>query len=171
MSTRRTVVGMAVLAGLGLSGCANLLATLVGTEPLVRIKVVNDSARQFVSPNIAVCPNGITQPPHHFVEVPAVLAPGESITYTTEEIAGTDGNCRTFTTDFMLGICTWQFGSTRDDLATADQRFGGQIGFQFQCGDTVILHWLDTDETGGSWTAEIITAPGNQVPTAPFQAL
>lgn len=163
---------MAVLAGLGLGGCTNLLEALVARQPFVRIKVVNDSVRQFVSPVIAVCPNGIQNEPHHFVQTPAVLAPGESITYTTTEIGGSDGNCQTFNTNFMLGVCTWEFGSTRETLTPAtNQRFGGQIGFQFECGDTVILHWLDTDETGGSWTAEVLTAPGNQAPSAPFQSL
>jgi hypothetical protein len=172
MSRRRIVVLTAVLAGLGLSGCTALLEALAGKDPFVRIKVVNDSVRQTVSPNIAVCPNGIENDPHHFVQTPPVLGPGESISYTTEEIAGTDGNCQTFATNFALGVCSWQFGSSRETLApAASQRFGGQIGVQFQCGDTVILHWLDTDETGGSWTAEVITATGNQPPSAEFQLL
>jgi hypothetical protein len=170
MSTRRTVVFLAVLAGLA-AGCPDLLDQLV-PQPLVRIKVVNDSAAQFVSPNIAVCPNGIEIPPHYFVQPPPVLGPGASVTYTTQEVAGsTDGNCQTFDTNFMLGVCTWDFGAAADNLApAADQRFGGQIGFQFHCGDTVILHWLDTDETGGSWTAEVVPAPGNPPPNAPFQS-
>ena len=172
MSRRRIVGLLAVLAALGAGGCANLLEALRIPQPLVRIKVVNDSVRQTVRPNIAVCPNGIESEPHHFVRTPPVLGPGESITYTTAEIAGTDGNCQTFDTNFMLGVCTWEFGDSRETLApAAAQRFGGQIGFQFQCGDTVILHWLDTDEVGGSWTAEVITAIGNQLPSAPFQSL
>jgi hypothetical protein len=171
MSTRWTVVVTAMLASLAASGCADVFSTLVGVQPVVQIKVVNDSERQTVSPNIAVCPNSIEQPPHYFVDIPPVLGPGESITYTTEELAGSDGNCRTFNTSFMLGICTWQFGPTRDDMTTVDQRFGGRIGSQFQCGDTVILHWLDTDEVGGSWTAEVVPARGNQPPSASFQSL
>jgi len=171
MSTRTAVVVFAVLGVLVASGCADLFGTLLSAGPMVRIKLVNDSERQFVSPNVAVCPNGITDPPHHFVEVPPVLGPGESITYTTEELAGTDGNCQTFSTNFMIGLCTWHFGPARDDLTTSEQRFGGQIGVQFQCGDTVILHWLDTDEAGGTWTAEVVTAPGSEPPTASFQLL
>ena len=170
MSTRRTVVSLAVLAGLTAGGCPNWLDQL-GPDPLVQIKVVNDSAAQIVSPIIAVCPNGIENQPHYF-STPPVLAPGESITYTTQQIAATDGNCETFGTAFMLGVCSWEFGTAADNLApAANQRFGGQIGFQFQCGDTVILHWLDTDATGGSWTAEVVPAIGNPAPTAPFQSL
>ena len=104
MPMRMTVASFAALVALAAGGCTNLLETMLGGGEMVRIKLVNDSERQFVSPNVAVCPNGITDPPHHFVEVPPVLGPGESITYTTEELAGTDGNCQTFSTNFMIGL-------------------------------------------------------------------
>jgi hypothetical protein len=137
---------------------------------IVRIKLVNDSQAQYVQPHLRVCPLGMATDPHYPLANPPILAPGQSATYTTAQIAGDDGNCQTFSTDFMLGLCGWGYGTNRNNLSDTGQRYGGQIGYQFWCGDTVILHWTD-DGGPGIWTSEVQSAVGNEPPVAPFQSL
>ncbi|MFH1420234.1 MAG: hypothetical protein ABII12_18330 [Planctomycetota bacterium] len=137
----------------------------------VTIRLINDSETQTVAPNLGLCPNGMANQPHYFVSTPPVLAPGEETTYTGCQIAGCGGNCETYSTDFMVGLCGWQYGPSADDLTATENRFGGQIGMQFNCGDTITLRWCDEGAAGGTWTSEVQTAPGNAAPTADFQNL
>ena len=140
-------------------------------EAMVQIRLVNDSETKYVAPNLRVCPNGMANDPHHMVTPPPVLAPGEQTAYTSAEIAGSDGDCLVFATDFMIGLCGWAHGPSGDDLSTAATRYGGQIGFQFSCGDTVILRWSGEGTNGGTWTSEVQPAAGNEPPSAEFQEL
>jgi hypothetical protein len=137
------------------------------------ITLFNDSCGTYISPKFGVCPNGMTEEPHHFVDPPAVIAPGESVTYTTDQVAGaTDGDCQAFTTAFTVGTPGWGYGPTSnpDTMTYVDTRFVGVIGTQFHCGDTIKLHWSNcaTGSGPGTWTSEVIPGPGNPAPTAPF---
>ena len=144
----------AIVGTLGAAGCADLWTLLAsGEEGIVQIRFVNDSATETVAPNVGVCPNGMASEPHYFLDSPPVIAPGEEVTYTTWQIAGLGGNCLFYSTDFMIGLCGWQYGPSADDLTAVETRYGGQIGFQFSCGDTVILRWSDAGEAGGAWTS------------------
>jgi hypothetical protein len=164
-----TVAGV---GGFGCLGCADLFPFLAcGEESVVEIRLMNDSATQFVAANLGVCPNGMANEPHYFVDAPHVLAPGEEVTYTTRQVAGLAGNCLIFSSDFMIGLCGWEYGSSAEELTAVATRYGGQIGFQFSCGDTVILRWSEAGETGGAWTSEVQPAPGNDAPVAEFQEL
>lgn len=156
---------------MGIGSSCLLPAGTCTDETTVWIKLANDSATQYVAPNIGICPNGMASQPHHFVATPPVLGPGEEVTYTSCQIAGSDGNCLTFATDFAIGLCGWQYGAAADNLESATKRFGGQIGTQFNCGDTVTLRWSDAGDTGGTWTSEVQPATGNPTPTADFQEL
>ncbi len=171
MLTRAAAIVLALAGVFACTGCKDWFNVVLDSRSTVRIKLVNTSETQFVRPNIGVCPNGMALPPHHFMASPPVLAPGEEITLTTGELGGADGNCITFSTNFMIGMCDWQYGPAADDLASAGKRYGGQIGFQFRCGDTVILRWSDEGEAGGTWTSEVETATGNEPPAADFQLL
>jgi hypothetical protein len=169
----KTMLGMAAIVGsLSCAGCAELWTLLAsGEEALVQITLVNESETQTVAPNLGVCPNGMASEPHYFVDSPPVIAPGEEVTYTTGQIAGLGGNCLFFSTDFMIGLCGWQYGPSADELTSVDTQYGGQIGFQFSCGDTVIMRWSDTGENGGAWTTEVQPGAGNDAPVAEFQEL
>lgn len=159
-----------MVAWFAVSGCDDqCLFCAAQDEGAVTVRLINDSAAQHVSPNLGVCPNGMAAQPHVFVDPLPVLGPGEEITYTTTGIAGSQGDCLRYTTDFMIGLCGWQYGASADDLVNGGRPYGGQIGFQFQCGDTVILRWLDDGEEGGEWTSEVETAPGNEPPAGEFQ--
>ncbi len=170
----RSVSRVVVVAALGTAclgtTCVQFLAPC-GETSTVTVKLINDSSTDTVAPNLGFCPNGMANQPHYFVSTPPVLGPGEEITYTACQIAGGYGNCDTYSTDFMVGLCGWQYGASAENLTATANRFGGQIGAQFFCGDTVTLRWTDTGATGGTWTSEVATATGNAAPTADFQAL
>ncbi len=160
-----SLIGVAILCT---GGCDPI--TTVDPNTIVTITVVNDSQTQFVQPKLRVCPEGMLVEPHFPLANPPILAPGQSVTYTTAQIAGASGNCQTFSTNFMLGLCGWGYGTDRAALLDTAARYGGQIGFQFHCGDTVILHWTDGAEAG-TWSSEVQPAEGNPAPVAAFQSL
>ena len=150
--------------------CSVPVVTCEDDEQIV-IKLVNNSTTQSVAPNIGVCPNGMASQPHHFVSTPPVLGPGESVTYTTCELGGADGNCQTASADMMIGMCGWEYGTDASALTATQRQFGGQIGAQFSCGDTVTLSWSDAGDAGGTWTSSVEPATGNSAPSADFQEL
>ncbi len=155
-----------------LSGATCLQFLVPCTEQaMVTVRLINDSAAQSVSPNLGFCPNGMASQPHFFVGAPPVLGPGEEATYTSCEVAGSFGNCQSFSADFMVGLCGWRFGADQAQLAQVPRRFGGAIGQQFSCGDTIILRWSDAGGNGGAWTSEVQPAAGNSPPAAAFQEL
>jgi hypothetical protein len=135
------------------------------------INVFNDSCATYISPRLGVCPNGMAQPPHYFVEPPPVITPGQSVSYTSDQIAGAvDGDCSTFS-GLVVGIPGWGYGPTSnpDTMTYVETRFVGLVGVQFHCGDTINLRWSNCTTGGeGTWTSEVIPAPGNPDPTAPF---
>lgn len=178
------IVGLALWTG---SGCPSPTSLSNGSQnggsaspntdvalpTTLTITLFNDSCGTYIAPKFGVCPNGMTAEPHHFVDPPAVLAPGKSITYTTDQVAGaTDGNCSSFPTAFTVGIPGWGYGPTSnpDTMTYVDSRFVGVIGVQFNCGDTIRLRWsnCDTGSGQGSWTSEVIPGPGNAATTTPF---
>jgi len=140
-------------------------------ETMVTVRLINDSTSQYVAPNLGFCPLGMATQPHFFVASPPVLGPGEEATYTSCELAGVYGNCQTYNSDFMTGLCGWAYGTNQEQLSQTIRRFGGQIGAQFNCGDTIILRWTEAGEAGGTWTSEVEPATGNPQPQTPFQAL
>lgn len=142
-----------------------------GEDATITVRLINDSTSQSVAPNLGFCPLGMATQPHFFVATPPVLGPGEEITYTSCEIAGAYGNCQTYNSDFMTGLCGWEYGANQAQLSQTIRRFGGQIGVQFNCGDTIILRWTEAGEAGGTWTSEIEPATGNPQPQTAFQAL
>lgn len=144
--------------------------TALDPSAMVTIRIVNASVTQFVSPNLRVCPKGLSEPPHYFVDPPPVLAPGQETTYTTGQIAGADGDCRLYPATFMIGMCGWQYGTDAGALSPRAVRYGGQIGVQFSTGDTVTLRWTEGAD-GGSWTSDVEPAPGNSPPSAAFQLI
>jgi hypothetical protein len=167
-----TWLPIAALGGFGCVNCAEWFPVLAcGDGSVVEIRLVNESDTEYVAGNLGVCPNGMAVEPHYFIDSPPVLAPGEEVSYTTGQVAGLGGNCLVYTTDFMIGLCGWQYGPSADELTAVATRYGGQIGFQFSCGDTVILRWSDTGAAGGAWTAEVQPAAGNSTPVAEFQEL
>ena len=152
-----------------------------GQEPAhpttLKVTLFNDSCGTYISPKFGACPMGMPQQPHYFVEPPAVVAPGQSVTYFTDQVAGTtDGDCVAFATEFTVGVPGWGYGPTDNpDTMTyvgmpTDPPYIGIIGVQFQCGDAIELRWsnCDTGSGAGSWTSEVIPGPGNPAPTAPF---
>jgi hypothetical protein len=166
-----TILGLTGLV-VGTAGCTDLFPLPgCGDDARVQIKLINDSTSRYVAPNLGICPNGMASQPHHFVKPAPLLAPGQEVTYTSCQIAGSDGSCTTFSSEFSIGLCGWQYGPSEDELTSALRRFGGQIGTQFGCGDTVILRWSDNDAGGGSWTSEVEPASGNNPPAADFQEL
>lgn len=171
MPARSAIVALTLATMLACGGCPFDPGIWGDASSRVQIRLENTSATEYVAPNVGVCPNGMAQPPHYFLEPPPVLGPGQSFTFTTTQLAGFDGNCATFATDFMIGLCGWQYGPAAADLAATTQRFGGQIGFQFRCGDTVILRWTDAGAAEGTWSSEVVSGPGNEPPTADFQSL
>jgi len=138
-------------------------------ESSVRIYLVNDSTTHVVAPKLGVCPVGMTTEPHYFVDPIPNIQPGESVVYTTRQIAGNHGVCTNADPAFSIGLCGWSYGTCTCAMTHVAQKFGGQIGFQFNCGDTIILRWTDTGGAGGTWTSEGLTAAGNAAPTADFQ--
>jgi hypothetical protein len=175
MTTRTRVsgqlfIGVACAAALSGSTCLQLL-TPCTEDAMVTVRLINDSATQSVSPNLGFCPNGMANVPHHFVSSPPVLGPGEEATYTSCEVAGSFGNCRSFGADFAIGLCGWRYGADQAQLTQASRRFGGQITHQFNCGDTVILRWTDAGDSGGAWASEVQAGAGNTQPGAAFQEL
>jgi len=166
----RLLLGVLCVAVLPGATCIQLF-TPCTEDAMVTVRLINDSATQTVSPNLGFCPNGMADVPHLFVSTPPVLGPGEEATYTSCEVAGSFGNCQTFTTDFMIGLCGWRYGADEAQLTQATRRFGGQITHQFNCGDTVILRWTDAGDNGGTWTSEVQPATGNTQPGEAFQEL
>ena len=155
------------------AGCMlGIMDLLGGCQPhsYIRLWLVNDSKTKYVSPHPGLCPQGLTTLPHYFVDQRPVLAPGESKSYTTVEMAGAEGLCVN-RPDFMIGLCGWNYGDDPANLTGCSDRYGGQIGYQFNCGDTVILHWTDSGAATGTWTSEVLPANGNPAPSAPFQML
>jgi len=162
----------ALVAVMGAMCCSCIPpASMCNDETTVHLTLVNGSTTQLVVPNIGVCPNGMENEPHHFVATPPVLAPGEEITYTACQLAGADGNCFTFDTAFSIGLCGWSYGPSEDELSGTRTRFGGQIGMQFNCGDTIILRWTETENAWGAWSSEVVPAPDNDPPAAEFQVM
>jgi len=163
---------LVVIGAMGGVGCADLLSLLASSDgTIVRIRLINDSVTQYVAPNLGVCPNGMASTPHYFVTPTPVIAPGREATYTTRQIAGADGSCSAAATDLEIGLCGWEHGASEAELTSVGTRFGGKIGFQFGCGDTVILRWSDAGGDDGTWTSEVEPAAGNDTPTADFQEL
>lgn len=170
MFLRTTMLVTAATVTAPFAGCLDFLSPCQLDETnTVRIRLVNNSETQYVSPNLGVCPNGMSQSPHHFVTPPPVLGPGEEMVYTSGEIGSCDGDCATYSTAFMIGLCGWSHGTSQDQLAAVNSPWGGQIGVQFNCGDTVTLRWTDAGDAGGTWSSEVETATGNAAPTAAFE--
>ncbi len=164
---RQWTAGVALLILIGMMG--GCLPAPSDSTDVIRIYLVNDSNTHYVSPNLGVCPNGMGFTPHYFVNPPPVIAPGRAVCYTTTDLAGTQGNCSSTNPLFAIGLCGWSYGPTAEGLSSHSQKYGGQIGVQFHCRDTVILRWTDGLLTGGTWNSEILTSPGNPKPSASFQ--
>lgn len=164
------LIGAACAAAVSGVTCLQLFIPCT-EDAMITVRLINDSATQSVAPNLGFCPNGMVAQPHFFVSSPPVLGPGEEATYTSCEVAGSFGNCRSFSTEFMIGLCGWQYGADGAQLTQVSRRFGGAIGQQFTCGDTVILRWSDAGNNGGTWASEVQPAPGNSQPAAAFQEL
>jgi hypothetical protein len=164
-----------VVAAVYSAGCTDLLNlfSLAGLDAQqgVRIYLVNSSTSKFVSPNPGLCPQGIENQGHSFLSESPVIAPGQAVTYTTVQIGGDTGVCASADPSFMIGLCGWRFGVDSANLSQCTQKFGGQINVQFQCGDTVILRWTDGGGENGTWSSEVLTAPGNAAPTMAFQTI
>lgn len=153
-------------------GCTEQWFSLFASDPgSVRVYLVNTSASRLVAGNLGLCSLGLENQPHRFIEQPPVLAPGESYALTTRQIGGAEGDCTNASPQFMIGLCGWRFGDTVESLQLQDQKFGGQIGYQFHCGDTVILRWADGGPDCGTWASEVLSAPGNPQPSQPFQTI
>ncbi|HSW46605.1 MAG TPA: hypothetical protein VLM89_13655 [Phycisphaerae bacterium] len=167
-----SIVSLALWTGAGCPGLDGLASDNQQPPTKLTITIFNDSCSTYIAPKFGVCPNGMAQPPHHFVEPPAVIAPGKSVTYTTDQVAGAaDGNCATFSTEFMVGVPGWGYGPTSnpDTMTYVETRYVGLIGVQFHCGDTIKLRWSNCISGGeGTWTSEVIPATGNPAPTASF---
>lgn len=163
----------ALLAAAAAGGCDVPTFSLFGDSgSVVRLYLVNTSAAKFVSPNPGICPQGIEESTtHRFLAEPPVIGPGEAVTYTTWQIAGANGLCGDADPSFSVGLCGWKFGDAADNLTLQAEKFGGQIGYQFNCGDTVILRWADTGPACGTWASEVLTAPGNNPPTMSFMTI
>jgi len=172
MSRKFILVLFAILLVLLLAGCTDQLMVMGASDPAsIRLYLINESASKFVCPNPGLCPQGLTTGAHHFLDSPPMLAPGEAVSYTTRQLGGADGVCTGDRPDFMVGLCGWNYGDSPDQMNTMAKQYGGQIGFQFNCGDTVILRWNDAGPAGGTWTSEVLTAPGNKPATMDFQEM
>ncbi len=144
------------------------------TESTIRIWLVNKSETNYVAPVLKVCPKGMISEPHFTVDPVPKIAPRQVLLYTTTKIAGDQGDCSQADPNFMLGICGWTYGTCTCGMKQADVRYGGQIGVQFNCGDTVILRWSDDPNdpnAAGSWESEVLPAAGNPEPNAAFMTL
>jgi hypothetical protein len=158
----------------------NLVANFLSST--LKVTLYNDSCGTYIAAKFGVCPKGMSEQPHYFIDPPAVIAPGDSITYTTDQVvtdeggSADDGNCVAFPTAFTVGVPGWGYGPTNNpDTMTwvgmpADPPYVGFIDTQFHCGDTINLRWsnCDTGTGAGTWTSEVIPGPGNPAPTAPF---
>lgn len=164
-----TILGLPIVA----AGCdVQSMLPLPDSGAVVRLYLVNTSTNKFVSPNPGICPQGIEESTsHRFLDAPPVLAPGTAVSYTTWQIAGFDGLCGDADPTFAVGLCGWKFGDAADQLELQPEKFGGQIGYQFACGDTVILRWSDSGPACGTWTSEVLTAPGNAPPSMAFMTI
>jgi hypothetical protein len=172
MLRKLLVILFAILILLLFTSCINELLMIAAQDPAsVRVYLVNESATKYVSPNLGLCPQGLETLPHSFLSAPPVIGPGQTISYTTRELAGLAGDCAAASPDFMVGLCGWRYGDSPDALTHFDQKYGGQIGYQFNCGDTVILRWTDAGPACGTWSSEVLTRPGNDAPTADFQQI
>jgi hypothetical protein len=170
---RRCFSVMLLAGALAASGCdVQTMFPFADSGAVVRLYLVNTSASKFVSPNPGICPQGIEESTtHQFLDKPPVIAPGTAVSYTTWQIAGFGGLCADADPSFSVGLCGWKFGDSADMLELQPEKFGGQIGFQFNCGDTVILRWSDSGPACGTWTSEVLTAPGNALPSMPFMTI
>lgn len=165
-------VGATILLATISAGCMELtnLIPQIGAAS-VKLVIYNDSTSKFVSPKPGLCPQGLEVQTHSFLANPPVIAPGGSATVTTLDIGGLDGICIASDPSFMVGFCGWKFGEDPNNLAACTQQYGGQIGFQFNCGDTLIMRWTDTGGESGTWTTQVQPAAGNPTPTQQFQVL
>lgn len=166
------VAGIAVSASM-IVGCgAELGGLFLDSGDVVRVYLVNTSTSKYVSPNPGICPQGIeATTSHRFLDEPPIIEPGRAVSYTTQQIAGSGGVCANADPSFSVGLCGWKYGDSPDNLTLQAEKFGGQIGYQFGCGDTVILRWADTGPACGTWSSEVMTAPNNPLPTAPFMTI
>lgn len=172
MNAKRRAVVLVLMALAALSfGCVELLCLLPLDGASVKLILMNDSASRYVAPNPGLCPQGLDAGGHSFLPTRPVIAPGQSVTYSTFEIGGLSGLCSSADPTFMVGLCGWHHGEDPNNLAQCSQRYGGQIGFQFSCGDTVILRWTDEGGVDGVWTSDVQPAAGNPMPTMSFQSM
>ena len=153
----------------GIAGCDTFFNSFP-TDALT-FTLVNQSASKYVSPNPGLCPQGLTVEPHSFLAERPLLSPGESVTMSTAQIDATGGRCADADPSFMFGLCGWNHGADPQNMTSCAQRYGGQIGHQFNCGDTIIMRWTDQGSPDGTWTTEVRSAPGNAAPTAEFQLM
>jgi hypothetical protein len=172
MSKKFLLILVAVFLLLVLTRCTDQILMMGASDPAsVRLYLVNESENLYLSPNPGLCSQGLTAGPHRFLEVRPILAPAEAVSYTTRQIGGAEGVCTGERPDFMVGLCGWSFGSSPDQMTEINVQYGGQIGHQFNCGDTVILRWVDAGPAGGAWSSECLTAPGNMPATMEFQSI
>lgn len=172
MFRKLLIILTALLVLLLFAGCVNELLMIAAQDAgSVRVYLVNESTAKFVSPNLGLCPQGLETLPHSFVTTPPIIAPGQAVSYTTRELAGTAGDCSAASPDFMVGLCGWSYGDSAESLTRFDMKYGGQIGMMFNCGDTVILRWTDGGADCGTWSSEVLTRPGNATPTVEFQQI
>ncbi len=171
------VAGLSLWAGSSCPGPTDLGNGDQNTDPVrkktLTITLYNDSCSTYIAPKFGVCPKGMPQPPHYFVEPPPVIEPGKSVTWTTDQIAGVaDGDCTAFPETFTVGIPGWGYGPTSnpDTMTYVETRFVGFVGTQYHCGDTIRLRWSNCTAPGtaGTWTSEVEPAVGNPSPTSGF---
>ncbi len=158
-----------ILVGTSCEGLLQLLPQIDGAS--VKLILINDSATKHVSPNPGLCPQGLDVQTHAFLDPRPLLAPGERIAVSTFQLAGFDGLCSDADPSFMIGLCGWHHGEDPANLTQCTEQYGGQIGFQFHCGDTVILRWTDEGGPDGTWTSEVVPATGNAPPMMAFQLM
>lgn len=169
--TRKTLACASLLALLA-AGCTELFSLIpLFQDASVKLVIHNDSATRYVSPNPGLCPQGLEVQTHSFLAERPVISPGGSVTITTLDIGGLDGLCADADPSFMVGFCGWQHGEDPDSLSACTLQYGGQIGFQFNCGDTIVLRWTDEGGPDGIWTSEVIPQTGNPAPQMPFQLM
>lgn len=158
-----------VLVGAGCEGLLLLLPPIDAAS--VKLVLINDSATKYVSPNPGLCPQGLDTGPHSYLASRPLLAPGARVTITTFQLAGFDGLCVDADPSFMIGLCGWHHGDDPANLTQCSNQYGGQIGYQFHCGDTVILRWTDEGGPDGTWTSEVVSATGTAPPMMAFQLM
>lgn len=171
MFTKRSAIVLLVAWSTMTLGCVELVNLLPIEGASVKLILMNNSSSRYVSPNPGLCPQGLDSGGHAFLETPPIIAPGQSVTLTTFQIAGLSGLCSSADPTFMVGLCGWKHGEGPENLSQCTQRYGGQIGFQFNCGDTVILRWTDSGGVDGVWTSEVQPAQDNPLPDLTFQLM